>query len=82
MADQECPKCGAHFPTDDEWAKSALSILSPFPAVRDMATQVRCPKCGHVFAESEISYLRPSLPIGLKILLTLLGLGIFIWAIY
>jgi len=82
MENQECPKCGAHFPTNDGWAKNALSTLSPFPAVRDMATQVRCPKCGHVFAESDVSYSRPPLPMGLKILLTLLGVGVLIWAIY
>ena len=36
-----------------------------------MASQ-ECPKCGHVFAESEISYLRSSGPTGLMIILTLL----------
>jgi uncharacterized C2H2 Zn-finger protein len=82
MANQECPKCGAHFSSSDDWARSALSTLVPAPAVRDMATQVRCPKCGHVFAESEVSYLRPSLPVGLKILLTLFCAGILFWAIY
>ena len=82
MANQECPKCGAHFSSNDDWAKSALSTLMPAPAVRDMATQVRCPKCGHVFAESEVSYLRPPLPVGLKILLTLICVGLLFWAIY
>ena len=82
MANQECPECGAHFGTDYDWARGTLSILSPFPAVRDMATQVRCPKCGHVFAESEVNYLRPPLPIGLKIVLALLGVGLLVWVIY
>jgi endogenous inhibitor of DNA gyrase (YacG/DUF329 family) len=85
MGDQECPKCGAHFPVagaGDAWAKSALSILVPAPAVQDLATQVRCPQCGYVFTEREVSLLRPSLPIGLKILLALLGASVLIWAIY
>ena len=82
MANQECPKCGAHFSSNDNFAKTALSTLMPAPAVRDMATQVRCPQCGHVFAESEISYLRPSIPLGLKILLTALCAGILLWAIF
>jgi uncharacterized C2H2 Zn-finger protein len=82
MDDEECPKCGAHFPADDSWAKSALSILVAAPAVRDLATQVRCPKCGHVFCEREARHLRPSSPVGLMILLILLGVSVLIWAVY
>ncbi|HEY5292930.1 MAG TPA: hypothetical protein VIJ43_11520 [Burkholderiales bacterium] len=86
MGDQECPKCGAHFPAagaGDAWAKSTLSILVAAPAVQDLATQVRCPQCGYVFSEREVScYLRAPLPIGLKILLALLGASVLIWAIY
>ena len=82
MANQECPKCGAHFSSSDDWAKSALSTLMPAPAVRDMATQLRCPQCGYVFAESEVSYLRPSVPAALKILLILSCLALLFWAVY
>jgi DNA-directed RNA polymerase subunit RPC12/RpoP len=80
MANQECSKCGARFSSSDDWAKSALSTLMPAPAVRDMATQLRCPECGHVFAESEVSHLRPPLPLWLKLLLPLLVAGLLIWA--
>jgi uncharacterized C2H2 Zn-finger protein len=82
MGDEECPKCGAHFPAADAWAKSALSILVVAPAVQDLATQVRCPQCGHVFPEREVRHLRSSRPIGLMILLALLGASVLIWAIY
>jgi len=29
----------------------------PAPAVPDMATQVRCPRCGLLFADGDIRYL-------------------------
>ena len=80
MANQECPKCGAHFSSGDDLAKAAVSTLIPAPAVRDMATQVRCPKCGYVFAESEVTYLRPALPLGIKILLAAICVGLLLWA--
>jgi uncharacterized C2H2 Zn-finger protein len=80
MEDEECPKCGARFPVADAWGKNALSILVAAPAVQDMATQVRCPQCGHVFCEREVRHLHPS-PKGLTILLALLGASILIWAV-
>jgi hypothetical protein len=60
MAEQTCPKCGARFRTGDGWAKAAVSLLIPAPAVSDMATQVRCPRCNHLFADGEIRYLSAS----------------------
>jgi len=82
MADQECPKCGARFAVADAWAKGALSLLSAGPAVRDMATQVRCPTCGHVFADSEVRYLHSSGAKALIVVLALMAAGILIWAVY
>ena len=58
MATLKCPKCESTFPSHDGWAKVAVSTLMAAPAVPDMATQVRCPKCGHVFAEGEVRYLQ------------------------
>ena len=58
MAEQTCPKCGTAFPLAEGWAKAALSLTIQAPAVRDMATQVRCPNCGHVFADSEVRHLQ------------------------
>jgi len=82
MGDEECPKCGAHFPTADAWAKSALSTLVVAPAVQDLATQVRCPHCGHVFPEREARHLRTSWPMGLMIFLALLVAAVLVWALY
>jgi hypothetical protein len=38
------------------WARSAISLLMPAPAIPDMATQVRCQHCGHLFAEGDVRY--------------------------
>jgi RNA polymerase subunit RPABC4/transcription elongation factor Spt4 len=57
MAEQTCPKCGTHFLTGEDWAKSAVSLLIPAPAVPDMATQLRCLHCHHLFADSDICRL-------------------------
>jgi ribosomal protein S27E len=60
MAEQTCPKCGSKIPTSEGWAKATVSLLIPAPAVPDMATQVRCPHCQHLFAEGEVRYLSSS----------------------
>lgn len=60
MAPLQCPKCDVKFTVGDGWAKSAISTLMPAPAVPDMATQVRCPKCQYLFAEGEIRHLASS----------------------
>ena len=82
MADQECPKCGAKFPASEDWAKNAMATLIIAPAVPDMATQVRCPQCQHLFAESEVRYQRSSGVRGSAVALWLLGAGLLILAIY
>ena len=82
MAQQECPKCGAQFTASEGWANIAVATLIDAPAIPDMATQVRCPQCQHVFAESEIRYRRSSGLTGSAAALWLLGLGFVIWAIY
>ena len=60
MAEQTCPKCGTKFPTSEGWAKATVSLLIPAPAVPDMATQVRCPHCQHLFADGEVRHLSSS----------------------
>lgn len=82
MVELECPRCGARFPGGEGWAKSALSTLIVAPAVQDMATQVRCPRCQHLFAASETRHLRASWPKGSSALLVLVGVAIFAWAVY
>jgi len=82
MADQECPKCGTKFPDNAGWAKSAVSTLIIAPAVQDMATQVRCPHCQHLFAESEIRYLRSSHTKGTAVAFWLIVVTLLVWAAY
>lgn len=81
MARKHCPHCGAELPASERWAQTALSTLVAAPAVRDMATQVRCPKCEHVLVDSEVRYLRAS-RLRPAILFWLAGAGVFGWAVY
>jgi transcriptional regulator NrdR family protein len=79
MAEQTCPKCGTRFSTGEGWAKAAMSVLSQAPAVPDMATQVRCPHCQHVFAE--VRNIAPSSNVS-RLLFILACLPAVIWALY
>jgi hypothetical protein len=51
-----CPHCGATLPDRRSWSEVAISTLVPSPAVPDMATQVRCSRCGRVSAASDLRY--------------------------
>lgn len=62
MATLRCPKCDSTFSAGDGWAKTAVTMLMPAPAVPDMASVVRCPKCRHVFADAGIRYLGTARP--------------------
>lgn len=53
MAGLSCPNCGAALPSERTWAQAAISTLVAAPSVPDMATQVRCDRCGRVSAASE-----------------------------
>jgi hypothetical protein len=54
----------------------------PAPAIPDMATQVRCPNCHHLFADGDVRYqdaasfrwLRPAVRLGCAFLVA--------WTIY
>ncbi len=82
MATLNCPKCEAKFSTGDGWAKAAVSTLIAAPAVPDMATQVRCPECGHLFADGDVRYLQSKWSKSLSIGLSILGVAIVAWIIY
>src|SRR5512140_3616942 len=82
MAHLECPKCGTKFKSGEGWANVAVATLIEAPAVPDMATQMRCPQCQHVFAENEIRYQRSSGLGAWAAALGLLGIGFLIWTIY
>jgi NMD protein affecting ribosome stability and mRNA decay len=77
-----CPKCGTQVPTSEGWAKAAVSLLIPAPAVPDMATQLRCPHCRYVFADGEVRHVA-SLPSKvLRGLVILACLVVAAWAVY
>ena len=59
MAKVICPRCEAEVSTSDGWASAAVSTTIAAPAVPDMATQVRCPNCQYVFADSEVRHNLP-----------------------
>ena len=82
MEEQTCPKCGTKFPTSDGWAKSAVSLTIAAPAVPDMATQVRCPQCHHLFADGEVRHLAASRLKVSHVLVILACLAFVAWAIY
>jgi ribosomal protein S27E len=82
MAKIKCPKCGSEVPAEDGWAKAALSTTIAAPAVPDMATQVRCPSCQVVFAQSDVIYAGASATHRLR---TIAWVGIFVavaWVLY
>lgn len=78
MAKQICTNCGTQFSIGEGWAKAAVSLLIPAPAVPDLATQVRCPHCQHVFAE--IRHRDPPSKLS-QILLILVLFVLVIWAV-
>lgn len=82
MSEYDCPKCGTKIKADKDWAKSAVSTLIAAPAVADMATQVRCPTCHHVFSESEVGFQRSSPRSDTLVVLWVLAGVLFMWAIY
>ena len=84
MTTLKCPKCDHHFCVGDGWAKAAVSTLIAAPAIPDMATQARCPKCHYLFAESDIRYLRSSWSWsrGLITGLSILGMAFIAWVAY
>jgi ribosomal protein S27E len=47
----KCPNCGASSANPDGWAKAAIATLMSSPAIPDMATQVRCQECQHLFTQ-------------------------------
>ncbi len=58
MAKVTCPRCETEVSTSGGWASAAVSTTIAAPAVPDMATQIRCPNCHHVFTESEVRHNR------------------------
>lgn len=82
MATLKCPKCGSDVPAGGGWARAAVSLLVAAPAVPDMASQVRCPQCGHRFADGDISHLRAGSAGRTSRWLAAAALAFAAWAVY
>ncbi len=84
MSTLRCPKCDFKFSdggVGEDWAKVALSTLMAAPAVPDMATQVRCPNCHHLFTEGDIRYLRTASAWRVNTWLEIIGVGVIVWLV-
>ena len=82
MAKMLCPKCGSEVPSENGWAKAALSTTIAAPAVPDMATQVRCPSCQVVFAQNDVLYAGASAPRYLRRLAWVGAFAVLVWVLY
>lgn len=80
MATLQCPNCGARVDSPEGWAKAALSTLMPSPAIPDMATQLRCPRCHTLFTQRQGGRLgtwRGWIPVA-ELVLALLAVVLFL----
>lgn len=73
MLDENCPKCGAMFPADRAWANRSLSWALLSPALQELDTRVKCPRCALVFDSSEYRFFGFVKPRVMRI-----GLGLFV----
>ncbi len=81
MASLNCPNCGAPMPSRRTWAQAAVSTLIAAPAIPDMATQVRCDKCGRVSAASDLRYAAVEHLTPLRLLLWIVAGAFLIWVL-
>jgi membrane protein required for beta-lactamase induction len=54
MAMLKCPHCDSPIEAERTWAQTAVASLMAAPAIPDMATQVRCKRCGRISAASDM----------------------------
>ncbi len=83
MASLKCPHCGASLPSQRTWAQTAVSTLIAAPAVPDMATQVRCDKCGRLSAAGDLRHTAAKGVNASRLLLWIVAMAfvvcVFIW---
>jgi uncharacterized C2H2 Zn-finger protein len=79
MAKLQCPKCDCKFEANGGFAQTAVSMLIPAPAVPDMATQVRCPSCQHLFADGDVRYLAKPFSKGALVVALLVAAAFVYW---
>jgi uncharacterized protein (UPF0212 family) len=72
MTDEQCPKCGSHFPANRVWASRTVLGLMIAPALQDLDTRVKCPSCGAVFEATAFRFFGVVTPTALR-----RGLGAF-----
>lgn len=81
MAKLKCPHCGNSIDAERTWAQAALSTLMAAPAIPDMATQVRCTKCGRVSAASDMRTDAAGNRSRLHLAAWFLGVALVVWAV-
>jgi endogenous inhibitor of DNA gyrase (YacG/DUF329 family) len=81
MATLKCPHCGSPIESGRTWAQAAVSTLMAAPAIPDMATEVRCPKCGRVSAASDLRAETADRFAKAHVGLWLVGVVVLIWAV-
>lgn len=81
MATLRCPHCDNPIPSERTWAQAAVSSLMQAPAVPDMATQVRCAKCGRVSAASDLRTDTADTLTKAHLALWIAGVVVVVWAL-
>jgi hypothetical protein len=78
----QCPECDFKFSEDGVgagWTEVVVSSLLAAPAVPDMATQARCPKCHHLLTEGDVRYFRSTLIGYVCAWLVVMGIVLIAW---
>lgn len=81
MARLKCPHCGNPIASQRTWAQAAVSTLMAAPAIPDMATQVRCAKCGRVSAASDLRTEAADKLTKPHLAMWILGVAFVAWAV-
>jgi endogenous inhibitor of DNA gyrase (YacG/DUF329 family) len=82
MATLKCPHCGNRIESERTWAQAAVSTLIPASAIPDMATQVRCAKCGRVSAASDLRSDTADKLTKPHLALWIVGVVVVVWAVF
>lgn len=81
MATLKCPHCGGSIESGRTWAQAAVSTLMAAPAIPDMATEVRCSKCGRVSAASNLRTETADQLAKPHLGLWIVGVVVLVWAV-
>ena len=81
MATLKCPHCGNPIASERTWAQAAVSTLMAAPAIPDMATEVRCAKCGRISAASDMRTDTADNLTKPHLVLWIVGVVVVVWAV-